>query len=679
MIPMRNILATLIILLLLTGTVYSVESGITLTVQVDKPVAKINPSMWGLFFEDINFGADGGLYSELVKNRSFEFPEPMMGWSEIKRTGAEGTLSVRDDDPFITGNTIGEPGNSNYLRIEVKEPGEGFGVTNEGFRGMGLRKGRNYWFSVSARSLSGEMKFTVEVIAEDGRKITEGRFGGIKGDWKRCPFSMEALDTDAKATLNFLVTSPGVLDVDMVSLFPEDSAVLSPSLIWIPGLRKDIVQMLADMKPGFLRFPGGCIVEGYDLSQRYQWKNTIGEISQRKLIKNRWNTEIRRRLTKDYYQSFGLGFYEYFVLSEQLSAEPMPIINCGMACQFNSGELAPMDKLGLYIQDALDLIEFANGPKDSEWGKIRADMGHPEPFNMKMIGIGNEQWGPQYIERYVPFAKAIKDKYPDMQLIAATGSDATFFPNGQAEIEYLWEQWRKLKPEFVDEHFYRGPDWFLDNTTRYDKFDRNGPKVLAGEYAAHSRQREEGRRKNDWHSALADAAMMTGFERNADVVRMASYAPLLAHVDAWQWSPDLIWFDNLNVCGTANYYVQRAFSTNRGDVVLPVELTGAPATDNRLLRFYASVVRDDKAGEIILKVVNVTPDIQKATINLVGVNRVGSGAKAIVLAGESLDDENSLEEPRKIYPAEKSVSITQPNFTFEFQPYSLTVLRIPVK
>ncbi|UCE48052.1 MAG: hypothetical protein JSW47_20945, partial [Phycisphaerales bacterium] len=440
-----------------------------ITIDVSNPGANISPTMYGIFFEDINFGADGGLYAELVKNRSFEFPEPMMGWSKLQRDGAEGTLSIRDDNPFVTGTTYGEPGNSHYLRIDVKKSGKGFGLTNEGFRGIGLRKGKKYWFSLFARSPSGKVGIKVELIAPDGRKITEGRLGRVTGDWMRYIFSMTAMDTQAQAKLNLIATGIGVLDVDMVSLFPEDSAITDPSSSMpIPGLRKDLVQMLADMKPDFLRFPGGCIVEGFDLSQRYQWKNTIGHISQRKLIKNRWNSEFKHRLTRDYYQSFGLGFYEFFLLSEQLGAEPMPIVNCGMACQFNTAELVPMNQLGPYVQDALDLIEFANGPAGSKWGKVRADMGHPEPFNMKMIGIGNEQWGPQYIERYKVFAKAIKAKYPDMQLIAATGSDATIFPNGQAEIEYLWSNWRKLKPEIVDEHFYRKPEWFLENVGFYD-------------------------------------------------------------------------------------------------------------------------------------------------------------------------------------------------------------------
>ena len=673
----KNAGVVFICIILVSLSVSSAQTKIT--IQASQPGAQISPTMYGIFFEDINFGADGGLYSEMVKNRSFEFPDAMMGWSKLQRDGAEGTLSIRDDEPFITGKTYGEPGNSHYLRIEVKEPGKGFGVTNEGFRGMGLQKGKRYWFSVYARSLLDEMSFTVEVIAENGRKITEGRFGGIKGNWKRCPFVMEALATDKKAILNFIVTSPGTLDIDMVLLFPEDSADSDPSGIPIPGLRKDIVQMLADMKPGFLRFPGGCIVEGYDLSLRYQWKNTIGDISQRKLIKNRWNTEFKHRLTTDYYQSFGLGFYEYFKLSEELGAEPMPILNCGMACQFNSGELVPMDQLGPYVQDMLDLIEFANGPPSSKWGKVRAEIGHPEPFNMKMIGIGNEQWGPQYIERYKVFAKAIKDKYPDMQLIAATGSDATIFPNGPAEIKYLWEQWRILNPEIVDEHFYRQPDWFLENVNFYDDYDRSGPKLFVGEYAAQSVGVASPDNRNNLKCALYEAAFMTGMERNADLVRMTCYAPLFGHEDAWQWRPDMIWFDNLNVYGSANYYVQKLFSLNPGTNLLKVQLSNMPNLDHTKKALSVCSTLDKKAGEVIIKAVNVTDKGLPANIELQGVNKVGPQAKVIVLAGKTLENENSLQEPKKVYPVEKTVPVKSPNFSYEFQPYSLTILRIPVE
>ena len=668
-----------IILILLEMLVSIGWTQTKITIDVSKPGADISPTMYGVFFEDINFGADGGIYAELVKNRSFEFPESMMGWSKLQRGRAEGTLSIRNEDPFITGKTYGEPGNLHYLRINVKKNGDGFGITNEGFRGIGIRKGEKYWFSLFARSQSDKVGLNVELIAPDGRKIAEGRFRGITGGWKKYIFSMEALDTEANAKLNLIATGAGVIDVDMVSLFPEDSAASDPSGMPVPGLRQDLVQMLADMKPGFLRFPGGCIVEGYDLSLRYQWKNTIGHISQRKLIKNRWNTEFRHRLTKDYYQSFGLGFYEYFLLSEKLGAEPMPILNCGMACQFNSGELVPMDQLGPYVQDALDLIEFSNGPADSKWGKVRADMGHPEPFNMKMIGIGNEQWGPQYIERYKVFAKAIKAKYPDMQLIAATGSDATIFPNGSAEIEYLWSHWRKLKPEIVDEHFYRKPEWFLENVDFYDEYDRQGPKLFVGEYASQSVRVGSPDNRNNLKCALYEAAFMTGMERNADLVRMTCYAPLFGHEDAWQWRPDLIWFDNLTVHGSANYYVQQLFSLNPGTHQLTARAEGVPNLDSKKKALNLSSTLDKKASEVILKAVNVTDEIIKAAINLQGVDRVGPNAKVILLSSEKLTDENSLAEPKKIYPKKKIEAINETQFSYAFQPYSLTVLRIPVR
>jgi alpha-N-arabinofuranosidase len=651
-----------------------------ITIDVSNPGANISPTMYGIFFEDINFGADGGLYAELIKNRSFEFPEPMMGWSKLQREGADGTLSIRDDDPFVTGTTYGEPGNSHYLRIEVKKTGDGFGVTNEGFRGIGLRKGKKYWFSLFARNPSGMMGFKVELIGSDGQKITEGRFGGVTGNWTRYIFSMTAMDTQVQAKLNLIVTGTGVLDVDMVSLFPEDSAVPDPSSSMpIPGLRKDLVQMLADMKPGFLRFPGGCIVEGYYLSLRYQWKNTIGDISQRKLIKNRWNTEFKHRLTTDYYQSFGLGFYEYFLLSEEIGAEPMPIINCGMACQFNSAELVPMDQLGPYVQDALDLIEFANGPPYSKWGKVRADMGHPKPFNMKMIGIGNEQWGPQYIERYKVFAGAIKAKYPDMQLIAATGSDATIFPNGQAEIEYLWSNWRKLKPEIVDEHFYRKPEWFLENIDWYDNYDRRGPKLFVGEYASQSVGVGSPDNRNNLKCALYEAAFMTGMERNADLVRMTCYAPLFGHEIAWQWRPDLIWFDNLTVYGSVNYYVQQLFSLNPGTHQLTAKVEGVPKLDGKKKALNVSSALDKKASDVILKAVNVTNEVIEADVNLQGVEKVGPNAKVILLSSEELTDENSLAEPKKVFPKKTVEAINDAQFSYAFQPYSLTVLRIPVQ
>lgn len=645
------------------------EPSVTLTISADKPGARIIPTMWGIFFEDINFGADGGLYAELVKNRSFEFPDNMMGWLRILEPGSAGYMYIEKHPK--------DQVNAHYLRMKVQEIGQGFGISNEGFRGMGIRQGVDYRFSLQARQNMGyPMTLRVEVVSGGEDKLMEARITSFSNQWQIHTATLTASATESKAKMNIYVEEGnGTLDLDMISLFPMDTYKNREN-----GLRSDLVQMLADLKPGFLRFPGGCIVEGRTLARRYQWKTTVGDPAERKLIVNRWNTEFAHRLTPDYYQSLGLGFYEYFLLAEDLGAEPMPIINCGMACQFNTGQIVPLDELNPYIQDALDLCEFANGPVTSTWGKLRADMGHPEPFNMKYLGVGNEQWGPQYIDRYIPFARVLKEEYPEVQLIAATGSDATIFLNGQAEIDYLWEQYRKMDNiDIVDEHFYRNPDWFLQNVSLYDNYDRNGPKIFVGEYGAQSVGVASPDNRNNWHCALYEAAFMTGLERNADLVIMSCYAPLFGHLNAWQWRPDLIWFDNLNVYGSANYYVQKLFSLNPGTNMLTVQVSDVPNLDDTKKALSVNSTWDKDAGEVIIKAVNVKDSGIAADIELKGAAQAGPRAKAIVLAGKSLDDENLLQEPKKVYPIEKSVSITSPSFTYEFQPYSLTVLRIPVK
>jgi alpha-N-arabinofuranosidase len=638
-----------------------------ITVDVAQPGAKISPTMYGVFFEDINFGADGGLYAELVKNRSFEFDRPLRGWQILRKNGAEGrALALRHKS---------RPRNARHLRIRVDQPGEGFGLSNEGFRGMGICEGTGYRFRVEACKVTGDItEIRVQIVNNASEILAEGKVDGFTPEWKTYQCEMTANATEAKARLNVWFEGIGQLDIDMVSLFPKDTWKGREN-----GLRADLVQLLADMKPGFLRFPGGCIVEGFDLSQRYQWKNTVGPINERVSNINRWNFEFKHRLTPDYYQTYGLGFYEYFLLSEDLKAEPMPIVNCGMACQFNSAELVPMDELAPYVQDALDLIEFANGPADSKWGKIRAEMGHPEPFNMKMIGIGNEQWGPQYIERYQQFAAAIKAKYTDMRLIAATGSDGTIFPNGIAEIEYLWAQWRQLKPEIVDEHFYRKPEWFLENVDWYNDYEREGIEVFVGEYASQSVGVASPDNRNTWKCALYEAAFMTGLERNADLVTMSCYAPLFGHEEAWQWRPDLIWFDNLNSYGSANYYVQKLFSLHPGTHQLTTKVNGAPKLDEKKQGLHASATLDKNAGEVIIKVVNVMDGALEAGIELKGAGEVAKSAREILLTSGSLNDINSLKKPKKIYPQEKSVQINGQKFSHKFQPYSLTILRVPVK
>jgi alpha-L-arabinofuranosidase len=632
--------------------------AITITVQADKPGPAINPAMWGAFFEDINFGGDGGLYGELVKNRSFEFPDPLMGWMKISPSLAHGELSVREDDPF-------DPANPHYVRIESSGTAP-FGLSNEGFRGMGVRPDETYDFSAQIRQVKGSPGVVLKLYGGDGTLLDSTTLGGFDSHWKKYTAKLHPRDTDAQARLALVLDGPGTVDVDMVSLFPHHTWKDRPG-----GLRADMAQALADLHPGFLRFPGGCIVEGSVLARRYQWKNTIGPIADRKLLIDRWNYEFEHRPTPDYFQSFGLGFFEYFQLCEDIGAEPLPILNCGMACQFNSGELCPLDDLGPYIQDALDLVEFANGPTNSVWGAKRAALGHPAPFHMKLLGVGNEQWGPQYIERYTRFATALKEKYPDLQLVAAAGPDP-----GDERFQFAWSKLRALHADIIDEHCYAKPEWFLANSHRYDHYDRNGPKVFMGEYAAQSVGVVSTKNKNDLECAIAEAAYMTGLERNADVVRMASYAPLFANTEAWQWTPDLIWVDSLHVGLTPSYYVQQLFGRNRGDEVLPTRLTGISTATDGVQNLYASATHDDQTGEIILKVVNPGDTAESADIQINGASQVESQGKAIVIAGNDPGAVNPVGGPENISPIESTFDQASPDFSRTFPAHSVTALRI---
>ena len=640
---------------------FAVVQAQDITVQVNKPGAAIPKTLFGLFFEDINFGADGGLYPERVKNRSFEFPNPMMGWKQLDRGDGKGQLYVYDH------GSVNDTPNSHYLRIKSTGNGNGFGVSNEGFRGIGVQKGAEYRFSIRARRVDGSPA-ALRIEVEDGEQVIgETQVTGFTNVWKTYTATLQPTDTSSKARLNILLQGNGAVDIDLVSLYPKDTWQNRPN-----GLRSDLVKLLKDMKPGFLRFPGGCIVEGRYLDQRYRWKTTIGDLDERKLIINRWNTEFNWRATPDYYQSFGLGYYEYFLLSEDIGAEPLPILNCGMACQFNSGELAPLEDIDNYIQDAIDLIEFANAPVNTKWGRKRAEMGHPKPFNLKMIGVGNEQWGPQYVERYEIFAKVLKQKYPNLSLVTSAGPS----PDGE-RFEFLWRKMRELKADLIDEHYYMAPQWFRENSGRYDNYPRTGPKVFAGEYAAQSVGIASPDNRNNWECALSEAAFITGLERNSDVVRMSSYAPLFGHVDAWQWTPNMIWFDNLRSYGTPNYYVQKMFSVNKGTRELPVLLDGSPKNGHGEL--YASASVDEAAGEVIVKLVNTGSAEKQARITLDGARRVGPGGKAFVLQSEDLKAENSLDHPTKVAPVEKQLQVAGSEFSYSLLPRSFTVLRIPAR
>ena len=629
-----------------------------ITVKPDQVIAPIQPTMWGIFFEDINLGADGGVYAELVKNRSFEFAAPLMGWREQRKDGGNGTVLV------INRGATNES-NPRFIRATVSSANGSFGLSNEGFRGMGIKAGNQYDFSIFSRqSNSGNLVINMELVNAKGDKIGTAVLSPKGDQWKKYSVRLTATGTDPKAKMNIWFQGTGSVDLDMISLFPTATWKNRPG-----GLRADLVQLLADMKPGFLRFPGGCIVEGRELATRYQWKKTIGNVEERKLIVNRWNTEFRHRPTPDYYQTFGLGFFEYFQLAEDIGAEPLPILNCGMACQFNTAEVVPSNELDPYIQDALDLIEFANGSIATKWGKVRAVLGHPAPFNLKLLGVGNEQWGPQYIERYTIFAKAIKTKFPNIKLVNSVGPD----PDGD-RFNFLNDTLRKMKADILDEHYYRSPEWFTQNARRYDNYDRNGPKIFAGEYAAQSVQTVSPDNKNNWKCALSEAAFMTGLERNADVVAMASYAPLFAHAEGWQWTPDLIWFDNLNAYGTPNYYVQKLFANYKGTHIIPVVAGNLPLTGQDSC--YASAVLDRTNREVIVKLVNTSDKSIQKNLELAGSGTYRDGAIQTVLKGEKLDDVNSFTEPAKIKPVDRPVRVNNKTISLVLDPYSVNVIRI---
>lgn len=632
----------------------------TLTVDAHHPGPAINPAMWGVFFEDINFAADGGLWAELLKNRSFEFPNRLQGWFEIRRKQARGTMTILEEKPAI-------PENPHYLRLQSEAPGEGYGVGNEGFRGMGIKAGEALRLTLWARrGVDAPVSLRVALRGAENRILAGGQMRVDSPVWAHYELLLSPTITDPGGRLEVTLEGPGQVDLDGLSLMPTAAT---------HGFRPDLLRLLADLKPGFLRFPGGCVVEGHDLANRYQWKRTLGPADARRPVPNRWldNMAGEGRFAPDYQQSFQLGFYEFFQLCADLGSEPLPVLSCGMACQFESGEMVSADALDPYIQDALDLIEFANGTPDSTWGKVRTKMGHKAPFGLKFLAVGNEQWGPEYLDRFQRFERAIRAKHPQIQIIGSSGPWS-----GGADFDTLWSGMRESHADLVDEHYYAPPGWFLANAHRYDSYSRSGPKVFAGEYAAHPERPAPGvPRPNTWEAALSEAAFMTGLERNADVVRLASYAPLLGHVDAWQWSPNLIWFDSLQAAPTPSYWVQQLFSRNRASRILPVQLLLSPSA-TATAALYASAAVDDAAGEVVLKVVNAGRRPADLDLRIQGLEALArTGRKTLLSAG--LPDENTVGATPKVTPITSEVTVLGPDFTQTFPPYSLTILRLSMK
>ncbi|MCI6537461.1 alpha-L-arabinofuranosidase C-terminal domain-containing protein [uncultured Eubacterium sp.] len=604
----------------------------------------ISPELIGLFFEDINFAADGGLYAEMLENRSFEAREaygnpgrfyavddPGYAWEPACQTGEEAPLMQ-----YVTGTPVSEA-NPHYLRFTAKAAGQGF--ANKAYDGIRLEKEHTYRVSFYARCVAYDGTGFQIKIRKDGQIFARTEVNAVKpvpyvpfcdlkipmeigygtlnpeiehihemnqsdrcrrSEWIKYEAVLTAQDDVRGAQFVISLDAPGIVEFDLISMIPEDA---------VAGIfRKDLFEALQAIRPGFVRFPGGCIVEGISLANRYYWKNTVGDGKNRRYIPNLWafdddwdkHDPMTKRPDAHYGQSFGLGFYEYFLLCELLGAKPLPVLNIGTACQFRSTEMVDSDspEFEAYVQDALDLIEFANGPVDSKWGALRAQMGHPESFHMDFLSVGNEQWETQYLDmkhRYERFEQAIHAKYPEIRLLGTAG------PFMECSItEDAWKYYRekaKENPDFsyaVDEHYYVSPQWLYDHVAMYDEYPRN-VAVFAGEYAAHTEDRA-----NSMESALAEAALLTGIEKNADVVKLASYAPLFNRIGHSQWKPDIIWFDDSDVYLTPNYYVQKLFANHRGTYTIPLR---EQDVELRKEGIYVSAARDAQGG-IILKAVN---------------------------------------------------------------------------
>jgi len=649
---MRNLSLTLAL-----AASLSAQAQHVMDVQTQKLGAPVQSTMYGIFFEDINYAADGGLYAELVMNRSFEFPNHFAGWD------ISGKVTLKDDGPFDK--------NPHYVRLAPSGHSDKHTmIENQGFFGIGVKGGEEYRFSVWARVPDGgSAKLWIDLVdnatMSDDQKLGNASVDVSGKEWKKYTTIIKPKRTFDKAHLRLWGDGKVTTDVEHVSLFPVKTWKGREN-----GMRQDLAQALNDMRPGVFRFPGGCIVEGTDLETRYQWKNSVGPVENRPLNENRWHYTFTSRYFPNYYQSYGLGFFEFFQLCEDFGCEPLPVISCGLSCQFQNpdptkpGVHVPVDALDEYIQDALDLVEFANGDVTTKWGKVRADMGHPEPFNLKFLGVGNEQWdydekhggyGPVFTERLKKFNDALRAKYPTLKLIGTTG------PNSEGwDFDLLQPRMKELKVDLYDEHYYRNEQWFLSHGLRYDSYDRKGPRVFAGEYACHGK----GKKWNHFETSLYEAAHMTGIERNADIVHMATYAPLFAHVEGWQWRPDAIWYDNLRSFKSVSYYVQQLFAMNKGTNVLslttvpdgakkPVPVAGQDGMDG----LFASAVYDAPTGEVIVKVVNTSKQAQPITLNLIGMKNGGTAQTLTLHHDGSLDDENTLDHPDLICPVSGTANV----------------------
>lgn len=613
---------------------------------------KISDLLIGIFFEDINYAADGGLYAELVQNRDFEYhPDDKEGrdknWNSYK------AWSLTDGNTQLHIDTI-EPihfNNKHYAVLNMK--GIGAGLINEGFDGIPIKSGEKYNFSVFARSPeSRKGKLIVRLIGKNGEVYGEAVTSSITKEWKKYETVITVSNTVSDARIIVIPQQTGRVDLDMVSLFPQKTFKGRKN-----GLREDLAQVIADMKPRFVRFPGGCVAHGDGIKNIYRWENTIGELEARKPQRNLWG----------YHQTAGLGYFEYFQFCEDISAEPVPVVAAGVPCQNSAhhgcpagGQQGgiPMAEMDDYIQSILNLIEYANGDAKTVWGKKRADAGHPKPFNLKYIGVGNEDLITDvFEERFTLIYNAIKERYPEITVIGTVGP----FCEGTDYVEG-WKLANKLNLPMVDEHYYQSPGWYLNNQDYYDRYDRSGSQVYLGEYAAHIPGRH-----NNIETALCEALHLANVERNGDIVTMTSYAPLFAKEGYTQWNPDLIYFNNTEVKPTVGYYVQKLYGQHAGDEYILAKIAVSDTRKDVQKRIASSIVRDSKTGDIIIKMVNILPVKVKATFNLSGIRLSGKMAQITVLSG-NLDDKQAKPEEGKINVG--------PDFEYEMPEHSFSVIRI---
>lgn len=612
----------------------------------------ISDKLFGIFFEDINYAADGGLYAELVQNRDFEY-RPGEGrdraWGPTYAWKIEGdgmTCSISEDDPI-------HKNNSHFAILETTKPGAAF--ANTGYDGIPLKKNAEYEFSLFAKTLAGNGKFAVRLV-DDGRILAQAELAAPAKSWKKLRCKLTASDDAKNASLQIVPLKPGKLAVDLVSLFPRDTFRKRRN-----GIRRDLAETIAALKPAFMRFPGGCLAHGNGLENIFNWKDSIGPLEARKHERNIWG----------YHQSKGLGFYELFQFCEDLGCEPLPVLSAGVPCQ-NSGRHSdpargqgqqcgiPMEEMDAYIQDILDLIEWANGAPDTKWGAVRAAAGHPKPFNLKYLGIGNEDLISKVFEtRFRMIFKAIKEKHPEITVIGTVGP----WSEGPDYVEG-WRFATEIGVPMVDEHYYQPPAWFLHNQDFYDKYDRARPsKVYLGEYAAHV----PGRHSN-MEASLAEAIHLTTLERNGDVVLMSSYAPLLAREGRTQWRPDLIYFNGTEVKPSVNYFVQKLFGTNSGDRCVQTNLSTPDLRKDVRARTAFSTVIDSKSGDLILKLVNMLPVERPLEISIPGLDPARTKGALTVLAGMPHETETR--------PVESEISVSK-KFQYAMPPYSLSVIRVP--